>query len=93
MYQKDKIMDDFEQLYNNLYDSVKHEYNIISFRGSKSGFNITIPIEDMSKLTKADIIVFNHKSKQYRIFKFDAMTTDSEMFFKCDNIILTIHGQ
>ena len=86
-------MDDFEQLYNNLYDSVKHEYNIIPFRGSKSGFNITIPIEDMSKLTKADIIVFNHKSKQYRIFKFDAMTTDSEMFFKCDNIILTIHGQ
>ena len=87
------IMRIFDEFYDELYSSLKKEYLVLAFSYSKKGFDVVLSSFDMKKLTTADIVIFNHKSKQYRMFKYVSGNNDTEMVFKCDDITLTIRGQ
>lgn len=86
-------MAEFDELYKELYSSLFKEFLILSFSYSKKGFDVVLTSLDMEKVTKADIAVFNGKSKQYRIFKYVSGDNDTEMVFKCGDITLTIRKQ
>lgn len=84
-------MIDFDELYNNLYSSLKNGFSIMSFQHSKNGFNIVLDNDDFKRVTIADIVVFIHKTRQYRIFKYVSGSADTKVF-KCGNIFLTIRN-
>lgn len=85
---------DFDDLYNELYSSLWKNYMILSFGYSRErGFYAVLTAYDMEKITKADIVVLNHKTKQYRVFKYVSGSNDTDMIFKCDDIPLTLHCQ
>lgn len=86
-------MAEFDELYKELYSSFFKEFLILSFSYSKKGFDVVLTSLDMEKVTKADIVVFNGKSKQYRIFKYVSGDNDTGMVFKCGDITLTIRKQ
>lgn len=86
-------MAEFDELYKELYSSLFKEFLILSFSYSKKGFDIVLTSLEMEKVTKADIVVFNGKSKQYRIFKYVSGDNDTGMVFKCGDITLTIRKQ
>lgn len=86
-------MIDFDELYNDLYSSLKNEYLIMSFSYSKKNFDVVLANGDLRKVTTADIVIFNHKTKQYRVFKYVSGNTDTVMIFKCEDITLTIREQ
>lgn len=86
-------MAEFDELYKELYSSLFKEFLILSFSYSKKGFDVVLTSLEMEKVTKADIVVFNGKSKQYRIFKYVSGDNDTGMVFKCGDITLTIRKQ
>lgn len=83
-------MTDFDELYNSLYYSLKNEFPIMSFQYSKNGFDIVLDNDGFKRVTTADIVVFNHKTKQYRVFKHVSDNNGDVKVFKCGNISLTI---
>ena len=83
-------MEDFLKEYSILNGIPKREFSVNEFSFSKKGFDIVITSSDMRKITKEDIVVFNHRSKQYRTFKYESCNDKDGMIFKCGEITLTI---
>lgn len=81
-------MNDFESLFESLKNTItKTQLNIKKFTYENFIFNLTIDQEDYKKINHGDIIIFNHKTKQYRIFKFFE-ETNNYIKFKCDKLFL-----
>lgn len=84
-------MEDFNKAYDKLRPMSKRELSVNGFSFSRKGFDITLSPSVMQKITKADIIVFNGKTKQYRTFRYSSYNErDGMMIFKCGDIMLTI---
>lgn len=82
---------DFDSLYNSLKSSLCKRFDIVSFQYTKeNGFEMVLSYKDMSKITTADIIIFNHKTKQYRTFKYISGDKNTKMIFEYNNILFTI---
>lgn len=79
--------DDFFNYLNNGF--IKDEKIINSFQFSKEGFILYLNEDEFNSIRKTDIVIFNHITKQYRIFKFVNEDND-EKFFQIDKIFLKI---
>lgn len=88
-----EYIEEFDELYKEMYSSLHKVFPILSFSYSKKGFDVVLTSLDMEKVTKADIVVFNGKSKQYRIFKYVSGDNNTGMVFKCEDVALTIRKQ
>lgn len=86
-------MEDFDKLYDELYSSLKREFPVKRVSFSKRGFDIVLSPSDMQNIIKADIVVFNHKSRQYRTFEYVSGNNKDGMIFKCGEITLTIQKE
>ena len=83
-------MKDFDALFNELYDfDNKKELNIEKLSYSNMIFKITMEKNCYEKLNKGDIVIFNHKTKQYRTFKF-IEKTNFHTKLECENLTLLI---
>lgn len=66
------------------------EFQIINIKYSKSGFKVQLSKESYDRIRKSDILIFNHKTKQYRTFVFETKDENGK-HFKCGNIELNIY--
>lgn len=69
---------------------ISRNFEIKNIKYSKRGFNITLSKESYDKIRKSDIVVFNHKTRQYRTFEFNNEDNVGK-HFKCGNIELNIY--
>ena len=81
---------DFYKLYDNLNSSLKREFPFKKFSYSKKCFEVVLDSSDMEKITTANIVIFNNKTEQYRVFKYVSGNCHTEMLFKCEDITLII---
>lgn len=80
----------FDDLFNYLNDGfIKDEKIIDSFQFSKEGFILYLNENEFNSIRKSDIVIFNHITKQYRIFKF-VNEGNNEKSFQIDKIFLKI---
>ena len=80
----------FYDLFNYLNDGfIKDEKIIDSFQFSKEGFILYLNEDEFNSIRKTDIVIFNHMTKQYRIFKF-INEDNNEKFFQNNKIFLKI---
>lgn len=66
------------------------EFQIINIKYSKSGFKVQLSKESCDRIRKSDILVFNHKTRQYRTFEFNNEDNVGK-HFKYGNIELNIY--
>lgn len=85
-----KVENNFDDFFNYLNNGfIKDEKIINSFQFSKEGFILYLNEDEFNSIRKTDIVIFNHMTKQYRIFKF-VNEGDNENFFQIDKIFLKI---
>ena len=83
-------MENFDNLLHNLFDKNPIKQDIISFDYHNKVFRITVEYEIFHKLSDANLVLFNHKTKQYRIFTFCKKSNIMKLF-KSSDLSLIIH--
>lgn len=83
-------MGDFNILLEKLNSTEnKKEINIENLEYENLVFKLSMNKNSYDRINKGDILIFNHKTNQYRKFKFIEKNNDMIKFI-CDNIYLII---
>lgn len=83
-------MGEFEDLYNELNSKEnKIRLNIIDCKYRDREFNVVVVKETFERITNGDILIFNHKTNQYRLFRF-MDRNENKIRFKHEDILLNI---
>lgn len=82
-------MKNYNEMFSLLKNKISNQFNLLEFKYSNNIFTIKLELCDFKKITCADILIFNHKTKQYRIFNYISHN-EKEIIFQNSNLFLKI---
>lgn len=83
-------MENSDSLISNLLEITnKVKLDMSNFRYFNKEFKFNLSEESYNKIHKGDIVLYNEKTKQYRIFKF-VEKNDKEIIFQFENLYIKI---
>lgn len=82
-------MKNYNEMFSSLTNKPSNQFNLLEFNYSKNIFTIKLELDNFKKINCGDILIFNHKTKQYRIFNYISHN-EKEIVFQNSNLFLKI---